>query len=662
MLPFARLYRIVPLAIGLPLLWSCAESGDVASPVEDDVPIQLTIVSGDGQGGEAGEELALPLVVAVTDDRDQPLRRRVVNFRVIEGGGSMFAGSALTDQHGLAADWWTLGTAGAQAVEVRSVSPDGTRFVHARFTATITGDEPPPPPTEEDLDGDGYTGLDGDCNDADAAVHPGAEDTPDGNFVDSDCDGIDGTLALSTFVAVSGSDVAGCGDWVAPCRSIQAGLWEAQSQSRRDVLVGAGTYTESVELVDRVNLYGGYGPDYAVRSPAALYVSHMVSPDASPTLLGETLAGPIVVADLTIEAPDLSDAPPPFSDGGDAGDDSRAIRLTGVPAGALTITRTILLGGEAAPGAQGAGYTGLGWSPADDGGPGASGLEEVVACDDERRGAGGFGAGSGSMRGGNGGAGGTMDSSCPFDFDAEPGLAGDNAVLLSAAPPLGTGGPGGQPCLSGIDGEPGVPGQDGSHGAGGQVINGFLALAGADGTLGAAGGGGGGGGGAGGCDTSTDSYGAGGGGGGAGGLANFGAGLGGGPGGKSMVVHLIDSSPALIDNTIALGSGGRGGDGGDAYPGQPGGAGGSGGLPASSDDGRGGNGGRGGDGGDSGAGGGGAGGPSIGVVMGGTSSPVLSGNDFLAGVGSGGPGGTGGAPGGNDGESGARFETLTYTF
>jgi hypothetical protein len=42
-----------------------------------------------------------------------------------------------------------------------------------------------------DLDGDGYTEADGDCDDGDAEVHPGAVDMV-GDDVDSDCDGIDG--------------------------------------------------------------------------------------------------------------------------------------------------------------------------------------------------------------------------------------------------------------------------------------------------------------------------------------------------------------------------------------------------------------------------------------------------------------------------------------
>ena len=43
-----------------------------------------------------------------------------------------------------------------------------------------------------DNDGDGYTPDDGDCDDGNADVNPGAEETP-GDGVDSNCDGEDDT-------------------------------------------------------------------------------------------------------------------------------------------------------------------------------------------------------------------------------------------------------------------------------------------------------------------------------------------------------------------------------------------------------------------------------------------------------------------------------------
>jgi hypothetical protein len=43
-----------------------------------------------------------------------------------------------------------------------------------------------------DNDGDGYSEADGDCDDSDASVHPGAEETA-GDGIDSNCDGNDDT-------------------------------------------------------------------------------------------------------------------------------------------------------------------------------------------------------------------------------------------------------------------------------------------------------------------------------------------------------------------------------------------------------------------------------------------------------------------------------------
>jgi hypothetical protein len=48
-------------------------------------------------------------------------------------------------------------------------------------------DQPTPNPGDVDADGDGYTPNQGDCNDADPTIHPGAPDPPDD--IDSDCDG-----------------------------------------------------------------------------------------------------------------------------------------------------------------------------------------------------------------------------------------------------------------------------------------------------------------------------------------------------------------------------------------------------------------------------------------------------------------------------------------
>ena len=38
-----------------------------------------------------------------------PVDNELVNFVVVGGGGSMFAGAALTNKKGIAKDFWTLG-------------------------------------------------------------------------------------------------------------------------------------------------------------------------------------------------------------------------------------------------------------------------------------------------------------------------------------------------------------------------------------------------------------------------------------------------------------------------------------------------------------------------------------------------------------------------
>jgi hypothetical protein len=102
-------------------------------------------VSGDGQSALANTELPDPLVVQVVNDRGRAVRDQVVNFRVVAGGGSVFAGTSLTNTDGIAQEWWTLGGSGAQTVEVRAVNPTtGEKQVFATFHATIT--VPPPPP------------------------------------------------------------------------------------------------------------------------------------------------------------------------------------------------------------------------------------------------------------------------------------------------------------------------------------------------------------------------------------------------------------------------------------------------------------------------------------------------------------------------------------
>src|SRR5262245_26661737 len=89
-----------------------------AVPAESsDETIDLLEVSGNGQSGLPGTELPKPLVVKVVDRKGRRVEEQIVNFRVVAGGGSVFAGAAITNENGIAQERWTLGLTGAQRVE-----------------------------------------------------------------------------------------------------------------------------------------------------------------------------------------------------------------------------------------------------------------------------------------------------------------------------------------------------------------------------------------------------------------------------------------------------------------------------------------------------------------------------------------------------------------
>ena len=60
-----------------------------------------------------------------------------------------------------------------------------------------------PRPADSDDDSDGFSENEGDCNDADDSIYPGAND-PSGDGIDQDCDGIDGALTLAELIVEPG--------------------------------------------------------------------------------------------------------------------------------------------------------------------------------------------------------------------------------------------------------------------------------------------------------------------------------------------------------------------------------------------------------------------------------------------------------------------------
>lgn len=153
----SRPIPVVALLVGSLVLSACGDDPMQAGLLTPD-QVTLTVVSGTGQAGLAGEELPDALVVRVTRNGrgNAGVPRYLVNFRVVEGGGQVFAGAVLTDATGYARDYWTLGpVAGMNRLEVRSIDPSsGEKVVHGSFTAEGIVPEPETcNGVDDDLDG-----------------------------------------------------------------------------------------------------------------------------------------------------------------------------------------------------------------------------------------------------------------------------------------------------------------------------------------------------------------------------------------------------------------------------------------------------------------------------------------------------------------------------
>lgn len=124
------------------------------------VPTSIAVVGGGDQSGVVGRELSQPLVIEVTDAGGRPVPGQLIQFRVTSGGGSVFAGGAMTNAAGRAQERWTLGTrtSEAQRIEARAVDADTGAALFATFSATPLADAPA---AMVIASGDGQTGIAG---------------------------------------------------------------------------------------------------------------------------------------------------------------------------------------------------------------------------------------------------------------------------------------------------------------------------------------------------------------------------------------------------------------------------------------------------------------------------------------------------------------------
>ncbi len=509
-------------------------------------------------------------------------------------------------------------------------------------------------PLPWDADHDGHasisTGGD-DCDDTDPDIYPGNLDLPDENFIDANCDGIDGSVLDALFVATTGADFTGCSIDL-PCLTIEHALTAAESRGITEIDIQTGTYPGVLDLRS-LALHGGYDAnwdrDLYSQAGHTVTLTGGTSTDNQPMVLRARNGDLATISNLVLDAPDATDP----------GQSSYAVHAV---ASTVILSQLQVIQGDGISGTVGSTGPSGSASPAPRGGSGCNGESFFDCCDTDREcsGGGANNTSCGGTVGGTGGQGGQMDTSCDWlgccdDCDATSGLSGSNAAVYDAT--LGRGGSGGSTCNGGNSGTDGMV----VNGAGGVAILGHGMIAsdfwsgdpGGTGGWGDHGGGGGGAGGSGGCDAGTDDRGAGGGGGGAGGCRAD-PGAGGTAGGGSFGVFAVSSTLDVRNVSFEGGNGGNGGHGGDGGAGQQGGAGGYGGngTADSPDAGDGGDGGHGGHGG---GGAGGNGGVVSGLFIQGT---VLQESNNTFSVGVGGAGGLGGtsAPGwidGNDGQAGA---------
>lgn len=417
-------------------------------------------------------------------------------------------------------------------------------------------------------------------------------DPPDRFGFDTNCDGIDGDIARSVFVAPYGDD-GNEGSRTAPKATIGAGIQAAAMDPGRDwVLVQIGRYGEDVVLVDGVHIAGGYELGWRRDGDGFSTVI-----GGNPTVRGADITSPTRVMNLEVRAKDATDP------------SETVITVLLERSSGVELERMFIIGGTAGRGADGArgqmGTTGAGGDEGDDGR-----TDSGIGCASDGRPVRTDGAIStcGGGNGGHGGRPGHVDKG-----DSDPGGQGEPS---QTGAPGGAPGAGGPKETGGDDGEDGAPGEEGSPGAGAGRAGSFSGVqwggqTGQPGTRGTFGSGGGGGGGGGGGDLRCDSWGGSGGGGGAGGCGGAG-GEGGQAGGASVALFLLQSDVRVTASRIVVGQGGDGGRGGAGGPGGDGGPGGPGGEK-DQDSGPGGRGGDGGKGGPGGRGGGGAGGPAFGI-------------------------------------------------
>jgi len=515
-----------------------------------------------------------------------------------------------------------------------------------------------------DMDGDGFCAGEwtpccslggGDCDDLAAWIHPDAEDLPDPDLEDTNCDGLDGDIDDAIFVHPDFGQDFFSGSPALPKRTLQAAIDEAANQGKSQILVSEGTYAEALELAPGVGVYGRYVfLGGWTRHAPGLQRAEILAPEAV-AVHAEGIGAATTLAGLRIRA-------------AEAGlDDGASVVIFADDSPGLTLRDLRLATGDGATGPHG--------GDGSDGSAGEAGAQGRKGCNVPGCIWGGTCNSANPMGGGYqytctlgyctcGGMGQNYSvwtlpevSGLPNPWDQ--GQSGQHSCWYRTHGP-GKGGAGGavgvKGHVDGYAGQDGVAGEDGPAGTpapfGGIYAGGWSVGEGGHGWPGSRGTGGGGGG----KGRNRDQPGLfecntlGGEGGGAGEGGHGANGGWGGASGRSVFGVLLRDAPILIEDCeVLLGQAGPGAQGGHGGEGGAGGDGGKGGA-GYKNSGIGGWGGSGGRGGHGGGGAGGRGGHAVGVVWTCGDAPTLVNLDVHGG--GAGVGGPGGASGGNPGPDG----------
>jgi hypothetical protein len=126
--------------LGVALVYGGCGGESTEPPPPDPEPSRVSVVSGSGQNGTVGQQLAAPLVVRIDDQSGNSMSGVTVSFEVAAGGGTVGSASTTTSAGGEASTTWTLGTEAGAVQQARAAVP-GTNLT-ALFTATAEAGAP----------------------------------------------------------------------------------------------------------------------------------------------------------------------------------------------------------------------------------------------------------------------------------------------------------------------------------------------------------------------------------------------------------------------------------------------------------------------------------------------------------------------------------------